>query len=90
MSNTEYPKIIAEIESLPQGGITYKKINSKEYAYYQWREDGNCQIYEIKHSTEIVPQQCRHLLDEKKCSDTEFRYGMITGKYVIYRGEMLN
>lgn len=50
-------------------------------------EDGNCQIYEIKHSTEIVPQQCRHLLDEKKCSDTEFRYGTITGKYVIYRGE---
>lgn len=50
-------------------------------------EEGNCQIYEIKHSTEIVPQQCRHLLDIKKCSETEFRYGSITGKYVIYRGE---
>lgn len=50
-------------------------------------EEGNCQIYEIKHSTEIVPQQCRHLLDSKKCSETEFRYGSITGKYVIYRGE---
>ena len=50
-------------------------------------EEGNCQIYEIKHSTEIVPQQCRHLLDAKKCNDTEFRYGTITGKYVIYRGE---
>lgn len=40
MSNEEYNKIIAEIESLPSGGITYKKINGKEYAYYQWREDG--------------------------------------------------
>lgn len=50
-------------------------------------EEGICQIYEIKHSTEIVLQQCRHLLDEKKCNDTEFRYGRITGKYVIYRGE---
>ena len=50
-------------------------------------EEGNCQIYEIKHSAEIVPQQCRHLLDTKKCSETEFRYGPITGKYVIYRGE---
>ena len=41
MTNEEYNKIIAEIETLPTGGITYKKINGKEYAYYQWREDGN-------------------------------------------------
>lgn len=40
MSEEKYKDIIAEIESLPQGGITYKKINGKEYAYYQWREDG--------------------------------------------------
>jgi len=31
-------------------------------------------------------QQCRHLLDEQKCKDTEFMYGSIKGKYVIYRG----
>ena len=49
-------------------------------------EEGNCEIYEIKHSMEIVPQQCKHLLDEKKCEDTEFRYGPIKGRYVIYRG----
>lgn len=40
MSEEKYKDIIAEVESLPQGGITYKKINGKEYAYYQWREDG--------------------------------------------------
>ncbi|MBR3785122.1 MAG: hypothetical protein IKJ77_01775 [Firmicutes bacterium] len=40
MSEERYNDIIKEIESLPQGGITYKKINGKEYAYYQWREDG--------------------------------------------------
>lgn len=50
-------------------------------------EEGNCRIYEIKHSTEMIPEQCRHLLDEQKCKDTEFRYGTIIGKYVIYRGE---
>lgn len=50
-------------------------------------ERGNCAIYEIKHSREAVPEQCRHLLDEQKCKETEFRYGKITGKYVIYRGE---
>lgn len=49
-------------------------------------EEGNCEIYEIKHSKAVVPQQCRHLLDEKKCKDTAFRYGPIIGKYVIYRG----
>lgn len=50
-------------------------------------EEGSCEIYEIKHSMEVVPEQCRHLLDEQKCRDTEFRYGPITGRYVIYRGE---
>ena len=49
-------------------------------------DEGNCEIYEIKHSKEVAAQQCRHLLDEQKCKDTEFRYGAITGKYVIYRG----
>ncbi len=49
-------------------------------------DKGTCEIYEIKHSKEVVLQQCRHLLDKQKCKDTEFRYGTITGKYVIYRG----
>ena len=49
-------------------------------------DEGTCEIYEIKHSKEVVPQQCKHLLDKQKCKDTEFRYGTITGKYVIYRG----
>ena len=49
-------------------------------------DEGTCEIYEIKHSKEVVPQQCKHLLDKQKCKDTEFIYGTITGKYVIYRG----
>lgn len=49
-------------------------------------DEGTCEIYEIKHSKEVVPLHCKHLLDEQKCKDTEFRYGTITGKYVIYRG----
>lgn len=46
-----------------------------------------CEIYEIKHSTEVVSEQRRHLLDEKKLRDTAFRYGDIVGKYIIYQGE---
>ena len=47
----------------------------------------SCEIFEIKHSSERTPEQYRHLIDEDKCERTEFRYGFITGKYVIYRGE---
>ena len=44
-------------------------------------------IYEIKHSTEMVPEQYKNLTDEEKCRATEFRFGTITKKAVIYRGE---
>ena len=46
----------------------------------------SCSIFEIKYSTEIVPSQYRHLIDKKKCVDTEHRYGPITAKTVLYRG----
>ena len=46
-----------------------------------------CQIYEIKYSKEQVPDQYRHITDEEKCQMTTHRYGEITGRYVIYRGE---
>ena len=48
---------------------------------------GCCRIFEIKHSTEAASQQYRHLIDEEKCAQTEHRYGTITEKTVLYRGE---
>ena len=45
------------------------------------------EIYEIKHSTEMVPEQYKNLADEEKCRAAEFRFGTITKKAVIYRGE---
>ena len=50
-------------------------------------EEGSCQIFEIKHSEEAVPQQYRHLTDVGKCAQTEHRYGPITGKFLLYCGE---
>ena len=50
-------------------------------------ENECCSIYEIKHSTEVVPNQYRHLINADKCKETEFRFGDIKGKYVIYRGK---
>ena len=46
-----------------------------------------CEIFEIKYSKEVVPAQYRHLIDEEKCAQTEHRYGNITARTVIYRGE---
>ena len=46
-----------------------------------------CEIFDIKYSQELVPAQYRHLTDEEKCAQTEHRFGKITAKTVIYRGE---
>ena len=35
---------------------------------------------------ELRTRQYRHLIDAKKCAQTEHRYGPITGKFVLYRG----
>lgn len=47
----------------------------------------SCEIYEIKYSKERTCEQYRHINDEEKCAMTTHRYGNITGRYVIYRGE---
>ena len=47
----------------------------------------SCELYEIKHSKEINPQQYRHLIDAAKLQETEKEYGDITGRFVIYNGE---
>ncbi|MDO4478406.1 MAG: AAA family ATPase [Lachnospiraceae bacterium] len=50
-------------------------------------ENGTCSLYEIKHSREMAPEQRRHLENEEKCALTEHRFGTITGRYVLYRGD---
>lgn len=46
-----------------------------------------CKIYEVKHSKEKDPFQYRHLINEENCNQTEFRYGTILEKAILYRGE---
>ena len=46
-----------------------------------------CEIYEVKYSKEQVSEQYRHIINEEKCAMTSHRYGDITGRYVIYRGD---
>lgn len=69
-----------------------KKVFSLQFAIGEFDmvifdpEDISCEIFEIKHCDKINKNQYRHLVDKQKCSDTEFRYGTIKGKYVLYRG----
>lgn len=51
------------------------------------RINNTCKIYEIKHSDQINERQTRHLKDSEKCNLVEKRFGIITNKYVIYRGK---
>ena len=51
------------------------------------KKNHTCRIYEIKHSTQIAEKQMRHLIDADKCKTIEERFGKISGKYVLYRGE---
>ena len=45
-----------------------------------------CKIFEIKHSSEVVPEQYRHLINPQKCAEAEHFFGKIIDKCVIYRG----
>lgn len=50
-------------------------------------ENAECEIFEIKHTDHITPEQYRHLTDSEKLRQTEHRYGTIAKKTVLYRGE---
>lgn len=66
----------------------FKFDNGGEYDMVVYDSTTNsCKIYEIKHSTSINDRQTVHLRDEEKCKIVERRFGSITGKYVLYRGE---
>lgn len=78
-------------KAYPKKKVFKLKFAVGEFDMVIWDpEEITCEIFEIKHSTETSPQQYRHLIDTKKCHDTEFRFGTITGKNVIYRGESKN
>lgn len=60
MTIEEIEKRMAE---LPPGGITYKTIKGKRYAYYQWTEDGKQHARRVK-DDELETLQA--LIDERK------------------------
>lgn len=49
-------------------------------------KENTCECYEIKHSNQIVPAQTRYLTDDERLFQTSRRFGKITRRCVLYRG----
>ena len=59
-----------------------------EFDMVVYNENENtCAVYEIKHSDQVVSEQYRHLIDADKDAKTERRFGKITNRIVLYRGD---
>lgn len=50
-------------------------------------ESDSCELYEVKHSSEIDPMQYHLLEDEAALNAIAARYGRIASRNIIYRGE---
>lgn len=54
------------------------------------RQENCCAAFEVKHSSQAVSEQARHLQDEEKCALTQRRFGDLVGKYALYLGKDLD
>lgn len=81
--------LLETIKTLPKGKRAFKlsfPIGEFDMVVIDEREY-TIKLYEIKHSDTIDPHQYRYLINEEMCSKAEFKYGTITEKVVLYRGE---
>ncbi|MDD6215460.1 MAG: AAA family ATPase [Roseburia sp.] len=74
-SKKKYERVFKLI--FPVGEYDMVIYNSKE---------NTCECYEIKHSNQIVPAQTRYLTDDERLAQTSRRFGKITRRCVLYRG----
>ena len=81
--------LLETARSLPKSNRAFKLVLSRsEFDMVIFSTKTNdCEAYEIKHSSVVVPRQYHVLEDAEACSALEHRYGPITRKCVIYRGE---
>ncbi len=50
-------------------------------------EKNECTVFEIVNAKEIQQKHYRNLVDENKIRELENRFGKVTSKYILYRGE---
>ena len=80
--------LLETIKTLPRGKRAFKlEFATGEFDMVIYDENElKCEIYEIKHSTQVTGAQYRYLVDEEKCAATESKYGTITSRCVLYNG----
>ena len=61
-------------------------VGEFDMAIYDSKKN-TCECYEIKHSDQIVPNQTKYLIDEEKLNQTSKRFGNISKRCVLSRGE---
>lgn len=54
------------------------------------KQTDSCAAYVIKHSSQYIQEQARHLMDDEKLSLLSPRFGTLNGRYVLYLGEDMN
>ncbi|MBQ9008741.1 MAG: ATP-binding protein [Clostridia bacterium] len=81
--------LLERVKSLPREKRAFKLILSRrefDMAIYDMQEHA-IEEYEIKHSKERVSEQRQVLLDKDTDREVSAKYGRITRKCVLYRGE---
>ncbi len=81
--------LLETFRSLPKGKRAFKlTMSASEFdmVIYDDEQD-TCELYEVKHSAEIVEHQYHVLTDEDECALVEKKYGTIIKKCVLYRGK---
>ena len=51
------------------------------------KEQNQCTVFEIIDEKEVQQKNYKNLIDDAKINELEKRYGKITTKYILYRGE---
>lgn len=82
--------VLLETEkALPKSKRVFKLLLSRgefDMVIYD-SQTNSCELYEIKHSNKIVPEQYHVLLDPERCKEAERRFGSISKRCVLYCGE---
>ena len=81
--------LLDRIKTILKGKRVFKLYLSRmefDMVIYDTQSD-TCEEYEIKHSTEKVPEQTRALLNEELNKEVEAKYGQVMRRCVIYRGQ---
>ena len=81
--------LLETTRALPKGKRAFKlTMSASEYDMVIYDEERDtCELYEVKHSAEIVDHQYHVLADADECALVEKKYGTIIKKCVLYRGQ---